>query len=129
MSKVEVVATDEFIEWYASLIHQDADAVALNVERLEQRGVTLGFPYTSAINGTKEPLRELRIQSQGRPLRVFFAFDPLRQAVLLIGGDKTGDDQFYEAYIPRAEAIWKEYLVEIKDEIERQRKVRKEGQR
>ncbi len=51
-------------------------------------------------------MRELRIQSRGRPLRVFYAFDPLRQAVLLLGGDKTGDNRFYVSMIPRVEAIW-----------------------
>ena len=44
------------------------------------------------------------------PLRVFYAFDPKRQAVLILGGDKTGDDRFYETMIPRCERIWKEYL-------------------
>lgn len=57
-------------------------------------------------------MRELRIQSNGRPLRVFYAFDPKRQAVLLIGGDKTGDARFYDRMIPTAERIWKEYLDE-----------------
>lgn len=127
MSRVEVIVTDEFTEWYQGLPLQDADAVALNVERLEQRGVTLDHPYTSAIADSKEPLRELRVQSQGRPLRVFYAFDPLRQAVLLIGGDKTGDKRFYEVYIPKAEAIWREYLAETKDDVERARKKRKES--
>jgi hypothetical protein len=58
-------------------------------------------------------LRELRIQSRGRPLRVFYAFDPLRQAVLLLGGDKTGDDRFYVSMVPRVEAIWVQYLRDI----------------
>lgn len=126
MPRVEVVVTDQFTEWYIGLLEQDADAVAVSVERLEQRGVTLEFPYSSAIKGAREPLRELRVQSQGRPLRVFYAFDPLRQATLLIGGDKTGDDRFYETYIPRAEAIWRDYLAEIKDEVEGSRQARKE---
>jgi hypothetical protein len=57
-------------------------------------------------------LRELRIQSVGRPFRVFYAFDPARQAVVLIGGDKTGDARFYERMVPLAERLWKEYLDE-----------------
>jgi hypothetical protein len=43
---------------------------------------------------------------------VFYAFDPARQAVVLIGGDKTGDARFYERMIPVAGRIWKEYLDE-----------------
>lgn len=55
---------------------------------------------------------ELRVQAGGRPLRIFYAFDPVRQAVLLIGGDKTGQKRFYEIMVPIAERIWKEYLDE-----------------
>lgn len=114
--------TDEFSEWYISLTEKDADAVAVNVERLEQQGVALGHPYSSAIQGAKEPLRELRVQSGGRPLRMFYAFDPDRQAVLLIGGDKTGDARFYEVYVPKAEAIWREYLVQTEKDRKAARK-------
>lgn len=62
------------------------------------------------MNGASFALRELRAQSGGRPLRVFYAFDPERQAVLMIGGDKTGDDRFYEHRC--CEAIWQAYLKE-----------------
>jgi hypothetical protein len=55
-------------------------------------------------------LRELRIQSGGQPLRAFYAFDPVRQAVLLTGGDKTGDDRFYRKMIAEATALWNDYL-------------------
>jgi len=41
-------------------------------------------------------MRELRVQCGGRPLRVFYAFDPTRSAILIIGGDKTGDNRFYD---------------------------------
>ena len=44
-------------------------------------------------------MRELRVQSGGRPIRVFYAFDPRRMAILLIGGDKTGDDRFYDEHL------------------------------
>jgi hypothetical protein len=108
----EVLATDEFRDWYQSLDDASADDVDVAVELLEQRGVTLGFPWSSAIQGAGMALRELRIQSRGRPLRVLYAFDPKRQAVLLLGGDKTGDDRFYARLVPLAERIWKEYLDE-----------------
>lgn len=106
----EVLTTDEFRDWYQSLDDSSSDDVA--VELLEQRGVTLGFPWSSAIQGSAMALRELRIQSGGRPLRVLYAFDPKRQAVLLLGGEKTGDDRFYARTVPLAERIWKEYLDE-----------------
>jgi len=119
---VEVVATDEFADWYQDLSQSDAMAVARNVGLLEARGTTLGHPRSSAIKGSRYPLRELRIQSGGRPLRVFYAFDPKRQAVLLLGGDKTGDNRFYEKFVPRAESIWEMYLTEIREEEEEEPK-------
>ena len=61
-------------------------------------------------------MRELRIQSGGRPLRVFYAFDPRRTAILLIGGDKTGDDRFYAEYVPRADNLYDEYIEELRKE-------------
>lgn len=109
---VEVVVTVEFETWYLGLAADDTEAVFTMVGLLEAKGTALGFPYSSAIKGVSFALRELRIQSGGRPLRVFYAFDPKRQAVLLLGGDKTGDDRFYETMVPRAERLWREYLEE-----------------
>jgi hypothetical protein len=61
-------------------------------------------------------MRELRVQSGGRPLRIFYAFDPRRMAILLIGADKTGDDRFYDVYIPIADRLYDDYLDEIRRE-------------
>jgi hypothetical protein len=61
-------------------------------------------------------MRELRIQSEGRPLRIFYAFDPRRSAIVLIGGDKTGDGRFYERLIPIADKLYDAYLRELKQE-------------
>jgi len=107
---VEVVATDAFRDWYADLSEADDAAVVRGIDLLEALGVRLGFPHSSEIKGASFALRELRLQSHGKPLRVFYAFDPARQAVLLLGGDKTGDGRFYERMIPIAERLWREYL-------------------
>ena len=64
-------------------------------------------------------LRELRTQARGDPLRTLYAFDPARQAVLLIGGDKIGDDRFYDRMIPIAEKIWNDYLEETRQKSPR----------
>jgi hypothetical protein len=61
-------------------------------------------------------MRELRVQSGGDPLRIFYAFDPRRTAILLIGGNKAGDDRFYEQMIPLADRLYDDYLREIKRE-------------
>ncbi len=58
-------------------------------------------------------MRELRVQSRGHPLRVFYAFDPRRTAILLIGGDKTGDDRFYERMVPIADDLYDEHMREL----------------
>lgn len=111
---VEVVVTDELAAWYQDLDETDGDAVFRLVEQLRERGVALGSPLSSDIKGSRYAFRELRVQSKGRPLRVFYAFDPKRQAVLLIGGDKKGvtDKAFYRDLLPTAEKLWEEYLRE-----------------
>jgi hypothetical protein len=113
-----VYATDEFAEWYDGLEERHRERVAACVDLLEQMGITLGFPYSSAIEGSDLALRELRVQSHGHAMRVFYAFDPRRDAIVLIGGDKTGvsKDRFYREYVPQAERILREYLAEIEEE-------------
>lgn len=61
-------------------------------------------------------MRELRVQSGGRPIRIFYAFDPRRTSILLIGGDKRGDDRFYEVSVPVADDLYDIYLEELRDE-------------
>ncbi len=63
-------------------------------------------------------MRELRIQHRGEPYRVFYAFDPRRSAILLIGGNKTGDDQFYQRMVPIADRIYDEHLRELEQSNE-----------
>jgi hypothetical protein len=58
-------------------------------------------------------MKELRIQSKGRPYRVFFAFDPRRRAILLTGGNKSGNRRFYKEMIPIADKIYDQYLADI----------------
>ena len=55
-------------------------------------------------------MRELRIQHEGRPYRVLYAFDPRRVGVLLLGGDKTGNDRWYRAMVRRADLLFDEHL-------------------
>lgn len=112
---VEILVTDEFKTWFFGLNESDWEAVVRNVHYLELLGSSLGYPRSSALKGTRHPIRELRVQSGGRPIRVFYAFDPKRNAVLLLGGHKTGKG-FYREYIPIVERIWEEYLREQENE-------------
>ena len=91
----EIEYTDEFGDWWATLTETEQEDVDAYVQRLEARGPNLPFPHSSGINGSRhDHKRELRVQSHGNPFRVFYAFDPRRTAILLIGGDKTGNDRF-----------------------------------
>jgi hypothetical protein len=107
----EVIITVEFENWWNSLAIEEQKSVAVVVDMLEEKGVTLPFPYSSSItNSTK--LRELRVQHAGQPYRVLYAFDPKRNAVLLLGGNKTGDDRWYDTHVPKAEKLFVAYLRE-----------------
>ena len=62
-------------------------------------------------------MRELRIQSGGQAIRVFYAFDPRRTAIVLLGGRKRGQERrFYRDHVRRADAIHGEYLRELRRE-------------
>jgi hypothetical protein len=113
----EVEYTDEFEEWWTSLNEKEQKAVAFSEGLLEQEGPALSFPYSSSIQQSKHRnMRELRSQCEGRPLRTFYAFDPKRAAILLIGGDKTGNNRFYDVMVPKADKIYDDYLKEITEE-------------
>jgi hypothetical protein len=106
--------TDEFGAWYGGLSEAVQDDIDRVVGLLEARGPQLPFPYSSGIEGSRHPrMRELRIQSGGEPYRVFYAFDLRRTAILLIGGNKGGDDRFYDTMIPLADGLYDAYLKEI----------------
>lgn len=109
--------TDEFRVWWDELTDREQEDVAATVELLEINGPFLGFPYSSSVKASRHGvLRELRVQSAGRPIRVFYAFNPRRSAILLIGGDKTGDDRFYKRYVPLADSLYDKHLEELREE-------------
>ena len=113
----EVEYTDEFGQWWRGLVDSHQDAVAARVELLREQGPHLPYPYSSDIRSSRHGvMRELRVQIGGRPLRVFYAFDPRRTAILLIGGDKTGNDRFYGEYIPVADHLYDEHLDGLRKE-------------
>ena len=113
----EVEYTNEFGQWWQTLLESQQDAATARVELLMEYGPKLPYPYSSDIRGSRHGvMRELRVQSGGRPLRVFYAFDPRRTSILLIGGDKTGNDRFYEEYVPVADDLYDEHLEELRKE-------------
>jgi len=113
----DVEYTDEFGDWWAGLTEGQQDRIAASVRLLTARGLSLPFPYSSGVIGSRhEHMRELRVQSRGNPLRIFYAFDPRCTAILLIGGDKTGNDRFYEQFVPLADALYDTHLEELSAE-------------
>lgn len=112
----DVEFADEFGEWWSSLRASEQESIAHGVRLLEEIGPSLGRPYVDTVYGSRfSNMKELRVQHEGRPYRVFFAFDLRRMAYLLIGGDKTGDDRFYERMIPKADEIYAQHLREIEE--------------
>lgn len=115
--KWEVEYTNEFGLWWTGLSEGEQEDVTAIVELLVEQGPRLPFPYSSGIESSRHGhMRELRVQSGGKPIRVFYAFDPRRSAILLIGGDKTGDDRFYERYVSLADKLYDEHLEELRKE-------------
>jgi hypothetical protein len=113
----EIEYTDEFGDWWSKLSEEEQVSIAASVQLLEERGPNLGFPHSRGINGSKHNhMRELRTQHAGRPFRTLYAFDPRRNAILLLGGDKTGDDRWYEVNVPVADRLYDEHLAELKKE-------------
>jgi hypothetical protein len=113
----QVEFTNEFELWWDELTEAQQDALAASVRVLEQLGPGLSRPHADTVKGSKHAnMKELRTQCQGQPLRTFFAFDPRRSAILLIGGDKTGNDRFYEQMIPTADRLYDEHLAQLSEE-------------
>jgi len=83
----------------------------------------LPYPYSSDVKASKHgAMRELRVQSGGKPIRIFYAFDPRRTTILLIGGRKTGGKRFYDQFVPIADRLYDEHLAELREECEKERK-------
>jgi hypothetical protein len=109
--------TDEFEEWWNALSEGEQEDIFAAEKQLEAKGPNLPFPYSSRVKSSRHNhMRELRIQSSGQPFRVFYAFDPRRAAILLVGGCKTGYDRFYEVYVPVADALYDVHLRDLKAE-------------
>lgn len=119
--KYDVEYTDEFEDWWNRLSEADQRAVNNAVNKLVLKGIALRGEHTKDVRSSRHGnMRELRVQTRP-PIRVFYAFDPRRTAILLIGGHKTHPERFYRDYVPRADAIYDDYLREIRRELVRAR--------
>ncbi len=116
MTQIEY--TDEFEFWYLSQDEDVQNSIDSVVSLLEERGPTLLFPYSSGINNSRHPrMRELRIQHKGNPYRILYVFDPRRVVILLLGGNKVGNDRrWYKENVPKADKLYDELLEELQEE-------------
>jgi hypothetical protein len=109
---VEVIVTDEFGGWYAELADGHQQSVIHSVGLLEQMGVHLPFPHSSELKGARYSLRELRVKAQGAQIRIAYAFDPARNAVLILGGAKSRRRSVLSLVYSASKGVWEQYLKE-----------------
>src|SRR5579871_2554991 len=114
----EIEGTDAFRAWYETLEEPEWSAVNVAVDALARVGPGLRRPRVGHITGSRlANMRELVVPYRNRNLRVLFAFDPRRTAILLLGGDKTDRwEEWYEENVPRADDLYDTYLTELKKE-------------
>ncbi|ASL94239.1 toxin RelE [Serratia marcescens] len=108
----QVVTVERFDDWFLALNNAQQTSILAAIFKLQTFGPQLARPHADTLHFSEaaRQLKELRVQHRGRPFRVFFAFDPQRQAVLLCGGDKTGDKRFYQRMLPIAAMEFSHYL-------------------
>ena len=109
----EVEYTDEFEEWWTTLTVPEQTTIDDAVAALEELGPGLGRPWVDTVKTSRHPnMKELR--PRGGHIRILFAFDPRRTAILLIGGDKAGRwQEWYAAMVPVADRLYDEHLTDI----------------
>ena len=108
---------DEFDPEFDALDEEIQDAILARVLLLEREGPSLGRPHVDTLTGSKHAnMKELRCTAAGGVWRIAFAFDPDRQAILLVGGDKSGgsEKRFYKQLIARADDRFDRHLAQRK---------------
>lgn len=110
----EVEFTEQFEAWWEALSVAQQEALDARVSLLAEAGPALGRPLVDVVASSRHPnMKELRASSDGA-LRVLFAFDPRRAAILLIGGNKTGQwDEWYRIAVPIADELMDEHLAAL----------------
>ncbi|MFN1148753.1 type II toxin-antitoxin system RelE/ParE family toxin [Serratia liquefaciens] len=108
----QIVTVERFDSWFLSLNSDQQKSVLVGIFKLQEFGPLLARPHADTLNHKNQiqHLKELRIQHRGRPFRIFFAFDPQRQAALLCCGDKTDNKRFYQQMLPIAIREFPHYL-------------------
>lgn len=113
----QIEMTERFDAWFGALGDSDRTRVLAALMVLREKGTTLPRPYADAVKGScHSNMKELRVQSRGDPLRVFFAFDYHRVGILLCTGNKVGNEKrFYDVMVPIADREFTAYLQKLKN--------------
>lgn len=99
------------------------DEVLSNITVLEKYGPSLGRPKVDTLKGSKIPnLKELRFSFERALIRVLFAFDIKRQAVILVAGDKSQNKRWYDTNIPLAEKIFASHTSSLEQQKTKRKK-------
>jgi hypothetical protein len=115
--KWEVSFHDDFEAEFDALDEAAQDELLAHAKLLEQFGPQLGRPRVDTLNGSRHAnMKELRFDANDGVWRVAFAFDPKRQAVLLVAGDKSGggEKRFYRQLIAKADERFDDHLSQLK---------------
>jgi hypothetical protein len=113
----QVATTDVFDEWFAELGEDGQAELIAKVELLKLLGPKLARPHADTLNGSKHAnMKELRADTADKVLRVAFAFDPERNGILLVAGEKSGVSQkrFYKQLIAKADELFDVHLAKLK---------------
>lgn len=105
--------TAEFDAWFDSLDEIDQKHIVAAVQYLRDEGPMAKMPLSYPIKQNNRcAMRELRPASQKRTeVRILYAFDPKRSAILLLGGDKAGQwDSWYDTNVPVADELFSQHL-------------------
>jgi hypothetical protein len=108
---------DDFDPEFDALPEAVQDALISVALNLQDKGPVLGRPYVDTLEGSKYPsMKEKRFDADDGVWRVAFAFDPERQAILLVAGDKAGVAQkrFYKMLIAKADQRFADHLAKLK---------------
>ena len=117
-----VAFTDEFNRWWDTLAMRQQRAVSSRLSRLRYYGMVMSEKYSKIVaDEDGVAMRELRVSVDRRQLRAFYAADPRStavapMAVVLLGGDKTGDRGFYPRNLPIAYDIYAAHIRRLETE-------------
>ena len=120
--KWEVILHDEVEKWFLAIAQDDpetADDIAAALDKLADDGPNLGRPLADRIHASRHHhMKELRPRTSGATeIRLLFAFDPERQALVLVAGDKRGVwNKWYDVYVPIADDRFDDHLAALRTE-------------